>query len=103
MPETIISDASCLSAVPNWFDWLSLTITSVISIISVLGGFLIANTIYSKEKKDKKLEDKLIQDSEVRLFRNSLSQLASAIDHQILNLEEYLKEQNFSLKFHQGV
>ena len=41
---------------PNWFDWLSIVVSSLISIFSVWGGFLIANKIYSQEKNDKKDE-----------------------------------------------
>lgn len=88
---------------PNWFDWLALIISSFISIFSVWGGFLIANKIYSKEKNDKIGEEKEIQESEVKLFKNSLTQLKSAIEYQIQGLEEYLAKQDFALKFHQGV
>ncbi len=88
---------------PSWFDWLSLVISSLISIFSVWGGFWIANRIYSKEKDDKIIEENEIQESEIRLFKNSLTQLKFSIEHQIEGLEEYLEKQDFSLKFHQGV
>ncbi|MFL0162462.1 hypothetical protein [Aquirufa salirivi] len=88
---------------PNWFDWLSLIVSSLISIFSVLGGFLIAKKIYSKEKKDKKEEETEIQKSEIKLFKNSLSQLNTAVSSQINSLEEYIENQNFSLKFNQGI
>lgn len=88
---------------PNWFDWLSLGIGSAISIFSVWGGFWIAKRIYSKEKKDKKEEEKEIQKSEIELFKNSLTQLNLAVSSQISSLEEYIDKHNFSLKFNQGV
>jgi hypothetical protein len=88
---------------PNWFEWFSLAISSLISILSVWGGFWIAKRIYSKERNDKILEENEIQESEVRLFKNSLSQLNSSLQQQINALENYLSEQDFSLDFYQGV
>lgn len=88
---------------PDWFDWFSLAISSLISMFSVWGGFWIANKIYSKEKKDKIEEEKENQESEVKLFKNSLVQLKSAIENQIQGLNDYLDKMNFSLELHQGL
>ena len=90
-------------ASPNWFDWFSILISSLISIISIWGGFKIAKSIYSKEKNDKINEDIEIQNSEISLFKNSLLQLNKSCTNQIANLERYLEEQNFSLEFDQGI
>lgn len=88
---------------PNWFDWFSLVITSLISILSVIGGFLIATKIYSNEKRDKQNEDNEIQVSEVNLFKNNLSQLKDSTIDQIKKLEEYLINKDFKIQFNQGV
>ena len=88
---------------PNWFDWFSLIIASLISILSILGGFWIATKIYSKEKSDKQHEENEIQSSEIRLFRNSLTQLKSAVENQISSLKTYIQNQDFSLEFNQGI
>ncbi|MGN6437521.1 MAG: hypothetical protein ACTHMM_13355 [Agriterribacter sp.] len=88
---------------PSWFDWFSLVITSLISILSIIGGFLIATKIYSKEKRDKQNEDNDIQASEVGLFKNNLSQLKESITDQIKKLEEYQTKKDFKIQFSQGV
>ncbi len=88
---------------PNWFDWFSLVLTSLISIFSVWGGFLIANRIYSNEKNDKATEENEIQKSEISLFKNSLTQLKFAIEQQINILEVYTKNGDFSLSIQPGV
>jgi hypothetical protein len=88
---------------PIWFDWFSLIANAVISILSIFGGFWIATRIYSKEKRDKQVEETEIQKSEVRLFKDSLNQLETAINNQISSLKQYIERQDFSLEFNQGV
>lgn len=84
---------------PNWFD---LT-TVCVSIFSVFGGYWIATKIYSKERKDKAIEERDLIASEIKLFKNSLSQLNVSVDDQIKNLNHYLEEKKFELKINQGV
>jgi len=88
---------------PNWFDWFSLVASFFISILSVVGGFLIATEIYKRGRKDKEKEERELQASEVRLLKNSLSQLKAAVENQIENLERYIADRNFSLQFNSGV
>ena len=85
--------------IPNWFDWLSI----LVNIVSVAGGYFIATKIYSKEKLDKEIENESLMASEIKLFRNSLSQLTAAANDQIINLKQYLEKKDFSLRFNQGV
>ena len=88
---------------PNWFDWLSLILTLIVSGLSILLAYWIAERVYSREKKDRQLEDLEIQDSEIELFKNSISELNSAIQNQIRDIETYKREQNFQLKFHPDI
>jgi hypothetical protein len=84
---------------PNWFD----LVTVLVTIVSVFGGYWIATSIYSREKKDKAIEERDLIASEIRLFKNSLSQLNASVDDQIKNLNQYVEEKEFKLKFNQGV
>lgn len=84
---------------PNWFDWFSL----LVAIFSIFGGYWIASRIYSKEKRDKEKEDKELLTLEVKLFKNSLTQLSKSVANQIQSLEEYIDKKDFKLKFNQGV
>jgi len=95
--------ATLLKQAPNWFDWFSLIIASLISILSILGGFWIATKIYSNEKFDKQHEENAIQSLEIKLFRNSLIQLKSAVENQISSLKKYIENRDFSLEFNQGI
>jgi hypothetical protein len=88
---------------PNWFDYFTLIITSLISIFSVLGGYKIARTIYKSEQNDKLLEDMMLQTTEVNLFKNSLSQLKTSVDKQVEALKRYDSERNFTIQFVQGL
>jgi hypothetical protein len=84
---------------PNWFDWFSV----LVAILSIFGGYWIATKIYSKEKRDKNLEEKELLSSEINLFKNSLTQLNSSVSNQIQSLKEYIEKKDFRLEFNQGV
>lgn len=88
---------------PSWFDWFNLLTTSLISILSIIGGFWIATKIYSKGRIDKEREEKEIQNLEVKLFKNSLIELSTAIENQIGYLKNYLEKQDFSLTSITGI
>jgi len=85
--------------IPNWFDWFSV----LISIISIFGGYLIATKIYSKERRDKDNEEKELLSSEIKLFKNSLTQLSLSASNQIQSLKDYSRNRDFRLEFNQGV
>lgn len=88
---------------PNWFDWFNLFVSSIITILSIFGGYHIAKRIYNTEKKDKIQEDSELRFSEVELFKNSLIQLNNSIILQIENLKAHLEKTNFSIIFNQGI
>ncbi|QEE48417.1 hypothetical protein FUA48_02145 [Flavobacterium alkalisoli] len=88
---------------PNWFDWFSLIINIIVSAASILLAFYLAERIYKKEKKDKEKDNLDLLNSEVDLFENSLIELNVAIKSQIKDLEEYVEQKNFSLKFHPDI
>jgi hypothetical protein len=80
---------------PNWFDWLTLILT----IASIIGAYWVAKTVYGKEKDDKKLEDKELENSENLLFINNLETIQKPIISQIKSLKEYVDIQDFRLSF----
>jgi len=86
---------------PTWFDWFSLISTWIVSGLSILLAYLIAKTIYNREKNDKERELKNIQQLEVKLFNNSLIELDKALEEQIASLKKYIKEENFKLTYNQ--
>jgi hypothetical protein len=88
---------------PNWFDYFSLFMTSLISILSIYGGYKIARKIYKREQNDKLLEDMKLQTTEVNLFKNSLTQLKTSVDKQVEALKQYDSERNFTIQFVQGM
>jgi hypothetical protein len=88
---------------PSTFDYISLLISSTISVLSIWGGFMIARRIYSNEKADKESEELNIQNSEVNLFKNSISQLNIAIGNQLEKMDEYIRLRNFEFNFNQSV
>ena len=93
----------CQDSGPNSFDYFALIVSSLISVFSIWGGYKIANVIYRKEQNDRILEELMIQKTEVDLFKNSISQLKIAIDRQILSLNKYIQEKNFTIAFDQGI
>ena len=88
---------------PGWFDWFNLLITSIITVLSIYGGYEIAKKIYNSEKKDKIQEDEELKSSEVALFKNSIIQLNNSVKDQLTNLEEHYNKRNFTIKFNQGI
>ncbi len=90
-------------ATPNWFDWFSLISSLVISATSIFLAFYLAERIYKKEKTDRNTEDLNIQNSEVQLFKNSLTELNSAIEKQIIDLQSYIDNKDFKLIFHSAI
>ena len=88
---------------PNWFDWFSVILNTTVSAASIFLAFYLAERIYKKEKKDKEKEDDSILNSETLLFKNSLTELNTAIKSQVSDLKEYTERRDFSLKFHQDV
>lgn len=90
-------------ATPNWFDWFSLLSSLFISAASIFLAFYVAERIYNREKRDKRKEAIDLQNSEIELFKNSLSELNTAIEKQIVDLQKYIDEKKFKLTFNQNV
>ena len=90
-------------ASPNWFDWFSLISSLIISAASIFLAFDIAERIYKREKNDKEKESQDLQDTEIELFKNNLTELNIAIENQITNLQKYVEDKNFKLTFNQSV
>ena len=90
-------------ASPNWFDWFSLISSLIISAASIFLAFYIAERIYKREKLDKEKESIDLQNSEIELFKNNLTELNTAIEKQIIDLQKYSEEKNFKLTFNQSV
>jgi hypothetical protein len=88
---------------PNWFDWFSLISSLIISGASIFLAFYLAENIYKKEKLDRNIEDNEIQNSEVELFKNSITELDIAIEKQIIDLQSYIDSQDFKLVFHPDI
>lgn len=88
---------------PNWFDWFSLISSLIISAASIFLAFYIAERIYKREKIDKEKESSDLQNSEIELFKNNLTELNTAIENQIISLQKYAEEKNFKLTFNQSV
>ncbi|GAA3732891.1 hypothetical protein GCM10022422_14350 [Flavobacterium ginsengisoli] len=88
---------------PNWFDWFSLISSLLVSGLSIYFAFKLAEKVYQKEKADKNLEDLEIQNSEVELFKNSLVELNSSIEMQIIALQNYNNNRDFTLVFHPDI
>lgn len=83
---------------PDWFDFVSLFLT----LLGILAGFLSAKYVYSKEKRDKEIEECESLNAEIKLFKNSLKELKIAINEQIQSIENYKKAQN-KLKINLGI
>lgn len=87
---------------PSWFDWLSLAVNLVVSVVSIWGGFKIAKYIFLKEQKKNEHDEKKIQDFQSKLFKVSLTQLNKSVEEQINNLKKY-KQDGITLTTGQGV
>lgn len=81
---------------PNWFDFISLLVT----VASIFGAYWIAETVYSREKSDKKVEDISIIYSENELFKNNIKSIQKPITNQIAAIDEYLTKMDFRMKFY---
>lgn len=81
---------------PSWFDYISLLVT----VGSIFGAYFIAETVYSREKNDKKIEDISIIYSENELFINNLKSLQTPIKNQISAIDEYLTKKDFRMKLY---
>lgn len=88
---------------PNWFDWFSLISSLIISGASIFLAFYLAERIYKKEKSDRNIEDIEIQNSEVELFKNSITELDTAVEKQIIDLQSYIDSEDFKLVFHPDI
>lgn len=84
---------------PNWFDILSLIIT----VMSIIGAYLTSRFFYKKEKIDSELERKEILNAEINLFENSLIELKKDLLIQIEAINEYLKNEDFSLSLNPNI
>lgn len=73
------------NAETNWFDWLSLTLT----IASLFFAWYISSSIYKKEKKDKKRDDKELLEQEYLFFRKNIERILPAINRQIEVFEQF--------------
>lgn len=88
---------------PNWFDWFSLLSSLIISGASIFYAFRLAKKTYKQEKIDRNAEDLDIQNSEVELFKNSLSELDEAIEKQIVDLQYYVDNKDLKLVCHPDI
>ena len=84
-------------AKPNWFDWLSLITSSIVSAGSIFGAYWIAKYVYSKEKRDKKAEHDSLLDSEVSLFRNNIDIINNPLSNQIEILDGYIEKKSWEI------
>ena len=85
-----------ISSTPNWFDFVSLGVT----VLSILGAYYIAESVYHRERSDKKIEDLSLQYSEYELFKNNLTSLQEPIKSQINAINDYLDNQDFKMVFY---
>lgn len=70
----------------EWFDWLSMGL----NIATLIFTYNIAHRIYSKEKKDRNIDEKKAIEIEYELLKLNLSLLNTEIKKQILGLTTYL-------------
>lgn len=80
----------------NWFEFISLLLT----VASIFGAYWIAETVYSREKSDKKVEDISLLYSENELFKNNIKSIQKPIINQISAIDEYLTKMDFRMKFY---
>lgn len=84
---------------PNWFDWLTLLLT----IASIVGAYLVSESVYKREQKNKKKENKELENSENELLKNNLEEIKRPILKQIESLNEYMEKQDFRLSFYSEI
>lgn len=84
---------------PNWFDWITLLLT----IASILGAYLVSESVFKKQQKNKEKEDKELENSESLLLKNNLETIQQPIEKQIKSLEEYMEKKDFRLSFYSEI
>lgn len=84
---------------PNWFDWLTLLLT----IASIIGAYLVAESVYKREHTDKKKENKELENSQNELLKNNLEEIKKPISKQIDSLKEYIEKKDFRLSFYSEI
>ena len=50
---------------PNWFDWMTLLLT----IASIIGAYLVAESVYKREQSNKKSVNKELENPENELLK----------------------------------
>lgn len=83
----------------NWFD----VFTLVLTILSLWLAYYLGERGYKRDKKEKAQDQKQLVKTEVKLFKINLEQLLTAINKQLIALNEYKEKQNFSLKYYPDV
>jgi hypothetical protein len=84
---------------PNWFDWLTLLLT----IASILGAYLVSESVFKREQKNKEKENTELENSENLLLKNNLETIQKPIVKQIESLEEYMSSNEFKLSFYSDI
>lgn len=84
---------------PNWFDWMTLLLT----IASIIGAYLVAESVYKREQSNKKSENKELENSENELLKNNLEEIKKPILMQIESLKEYIEKKDFRLSFYSEI
>ncbi|MBP1838802.1 hypothetical protein [Formosa algae] len=84
---------------PNWFDWLTLLLT----IASIVGAYLVSESVFKREQKNKEKENKELENSENLLLKNNLETIQKPIEKQIKSLEEYTESKDFRLSFYSDI
>ena len=84
---------------PNWFDWLTILLT----IASILGAYLVSESVFTRQQRDKEKEDKELENSENLLLKNNLETIQEPIKKQIKSLEEYMEKKDFRLSFYSEI
>lgn len=79
---------------PNWFDWLSLGLSLVVSVLSIGVAYWLGEREHRKEREK---EDRNIA-SEKELFESHLHMLNDEIEEQIKDLKKYVDERGFRIK-----
>lgn len=77
---------------PNWFDWLNLILSLLVTSLSIYFTYRLASNEYKRDKKDKEVEEKEEIKNDVHLFNNQLILLNESCKKQIKNIEDYLKD-----------
>ena len=77
--------------------------TLLLTIASIIGAYLVAESVYKREQRDKKAENKELENSENELLKNNLEEIKKPILKQINSLKEYIIEKDFHLFFHSEI